>query len=177
MTRKKFVKQLMALGLPRNRANSHATRCRYKGNSYAEYYAALAPVLRVRQAQDKLNVSMRMAAGYFLSGLARVWAAMARLRDDLVAHHPNPYTPGHPGPDFQNMQIMSQADHAAMHGYTCGIDLAAGPDMTAYKPVMRLDSMVINTGPVIPDMTKKTATELAEEIMEKIPHQGGGGHD
>ena len=31
-----------------------------------------------------------------------------------------------------NMQIMSQADHDALHGYACGIDLAAGPDMTAY---------------------------------------------
>jgi hypothetical protein len=76
-----------------------------------------------------------------------------------------------------NMQIIPRADHDTLHGCACGVDLAAGPDFTEYKPVVRLDSFIITPAPVLPDMTRKTATELAGEIMEKIQRQGGGWHD
>lgn len=38
MTRKRFVKLLMARGWQRNRANTYAIICRENGYSYANYY-------------------------------------------------------------------------------------------------------------------------------------------
>lgn len=83
MKRKKFVKQLMGLGLSRNRANFYATLCRYKGISYAEHYAAVAPFLRIYQAAHKPVVAMRMNAGYWRSGLARAAAQAKKLSEAL----------------------------------------------------------------------------------------------
>lgn len=45
MTRKRYIKQLMALGLPRNRANFRASLCRDHRMAYAEDYEASLPWL------------------------------------------------------------------------------------------------------------------------------------
>lgn len=141
MTRKKFVKQLMGLGVSRNGANLYAKICRRKGIPYAQRYKAMEPGLRLRKTAKNVSVTINASVAKFASNLAVAAANMAKLRESiaqvaqqpLVAHHPTPYTPGNlPGLLPDNMQIMRQADHAALHGRACGIDLAAGPDMTAY---------------------------------------------
>lgn len=161
MTRKKFVKQLMGRGLTRNQANLCAAfmPC---GKSYADYYREILWQVDLACMGKRLRKKFALA----IKPLA---AAVKNLSAGLMAA-------------FSTIDewdsLPSDTLHAqAMDGRAYGIDLAAGPDMTAYKPVMRLDSMVIDTGPVIPDLRKKTATELAEEIMEKLPRHGGGGHD
>lgn len=45
MTRKRYIKLLMALGLPRNRANFRASLCRDHRMAYAEDYGAALPWL------------------------------------------------------------------------------------------------------------------------------------
>lgn len=121
MTRKKFVKQLMGLGLSRNRANFHATLCRYKGISYAEHYAAMAPYLRLNRATSRASVKFRMAAGYFCSGLARAAAAVEKLRAALVVHHVRPITPDNL--EGGNILIVTRQEHEALHGYSAKIYL------------------------------------------------------
>lgn len=124
MTRKKFVKQLMALGLSRNRANFHAMLCREKGIPYAEHYKAMAPWLGLAAGVKNPAVSIRIACANFASAMDRAAANMKKLSQtiaeskqmELVAHHPEPYTPAASAHQLpQNIQIMSRADHAAMH--------------------------------------------------------------
>lgn len=207
MTRKKFVKQLMAQGYQRNDAEGVAMYARLGGWTYEQYLEIeirynglryefenikislvdnMTPVLKAAtQVVENTCKAIEEAMSQTPFGQALLNWAMKNAPQ--IAEHPadaldamtyaaqNYQTLLPPLPD--NVQVMSRAEHDIMHGYACGIDLAAGPDFTAYKPVMRLDSMVVATGPVIPDMRKKTATELAEEIAEKLKPQGGGGND
>ena len=119
MTRKKIVKQLMAQGLSRNRANFHATLCRDKGISYAEYYAAVAPWLIPTRETRRATVKMRMVAGYLCSGLARAAANVEKLRAALVAHHVRPITPDNL--EGGNILIVTRQEHEALHGYSAKI--------------------------------------------------------
>jgi hypothetical protein len=61
MTRKKYVKQLMALGVPRNRANAMACLCRAAGKTYAADYKAQAPWLRITKAASDLKTAFMKA--------------------------------------------------------------------------------------------------------------------
>lgn len=94
MTRKKFVKQLMAMGLSRNAANVRATLCQYKGRSYAEEYKAMEPWLRVHREAHRITVSMRACTGSFRSALARATAAAAKLGTILQGPIPVKITMG-----------------------------------------------------------------------------------
>jgi hypothetical protein len=208
MTRKKFVKQIMALGYQRNEAQRLADYARRGFWTYEQYLEIEKKYHGLHRKFESFKISLVdnltpaiKAASKVVSNLAKViTSAIAETQagktlldyakenaPQIAEHHAadaldamtyaaqNYQTLLHPLPD--NVQVMSHAEHDIMHGYACGIDLAAGPDFTAYKPVMRLDSMAVATGPVIPDMRKKTATELAEEIAEKLKPQGGGGND
>lgn len=75
MTRKKYVKQLMALGVPRNRANAMAYLCRAAGKTYAADYKAQAPWLRVTKAVSDLKTAFIKAG-----------AAMAKAAAFLCAN-------------------------------------------------------------------------------------------
>lgn len=57
MTRKKYVKQLMALDVTRNQANAMARICQHSGKSYEADYKARAPWLRAAQAARRLKAA------------------------------------------------------------------------------------------------------------------------
>ncbi len=165
MKRKKFVKMLMGAGMSRNDAADVALLAQEAGRPY---FKVMGDLLNFHR-QDFGNP-----------------LAWMKMRHTIIHGHNSPA-----GRFFANIDEMANHKDPAVeqalaagtaHGYACGgyvsgIDLAAGSDMTAYKPCIRLDGMVMDAGPVIPDMTKKTATELADEIMEKLQPRGGGGHD
>ena len=94
MTRKKFVKQLMAMGLSRNSANLRATLCQYKCKSYAEEYEAMEPWLRVHREAHRITVSVRACTGSFRSSLDRAIAAAAKLGTILQGAIPVKITMG-----------------------------------------------------------------------------------
>lgn len=48
MTRKRFIKKLMAFKVPRNRAIEYANRTREAGVPYKEFYSKLLDMLRTR---------------------------------------------------------------------------------------------------------------------------------
>jgi hypothetical protein len=176
--RKKFVKMLMGAGMSRNDAADVAQLAQEAGRPYFNVMGDLLNFHRQDFGNPLAWMKMRHTiihghnspAGRFFANIDE----MANHKDPAVEQALAAGTAAKPQP--------VAADHDTLHGYACGgyvsgIDLAAGSDMTAYKPCIRLDGMVIDAGPVIPDMTKKTATELADEIMEKLQPPGGGGHD
>lgn len=204
MTRKKFVKQLMALGYQRNHAEGMAMYARRTGCTYEDYLETEKRYHGTRRAFENVKISLVDHVTPVLKAAAQVVENTCKAIEEAlsqtpfgqallnwamknapqIAEHPadaldamtyaaqNYQTLLHPLPD--NVQVMSRAEPDIMHGYACGVDLAAGPDMTAYKPAMRWDSMLINQAPVV-CIKNKTATELAEEIEEKLWPQGGGG--
>lgn len=121
MKRKKYVKQLMGLGVPRNRANLMAYCCQRTGQSYADDYRRRSPWLRVSQEAHKAAVSMRMVDGYFCSGLARAAAAVEKLRAALVVHHVRPITPDNL--EGGDILVVTRQEHEALHGYSAKICL------------------------------------------------------
>jgi hypothetical protein len=94
MTRKRFIKLLMAMGLSRNAANARATLCQYKGKSYAEEYKCMEPWLRVHREAHRITVSMRAHTANFRSSLARATAAAAKLGTILQGAIPVKITMG-----------------------------------------------------------------------------------
>lgn len=122
MKRKKFVKQLMALGMTRNQANAMAYCCRVTGRTYEADYQKRAPWLRMRYETHKLSVSLRMTAGYLCSGLARAAAAVEKLRDSLVVHHVQPISPENLGSG--KMVIVTRQEHDRLHGYSANVSFA-----------------------------------------------------
>lgn len=62
MTRKRFVKKLMAEGFSRNEANRIAFKRKEFGMSYREYYAYKCSWLRISIAMQKVGNSFENAA-------------------------------------------------------------------------------------------------------------------
>lgn len=166
MTRKKFVKQLMALGYQRNEAQRLADYARRGFWTYEQYLEIEKKYHGPHRKIESIKISLVdnltpaiKAAAQIVANLAKViTSAVAQTKAgetlldyvkenvlQIAERHPadaldamtyatqNCQTLLHPLPD--NVQVMSQADHDALHGYACGIDLAAGPDMTAYMPL------------------------------------------
>lgn len=93
MKRKKFVKQLMALGIQRNTAEDYARWC--VGHRYG--YEEEVHGLRLRLGL--LGNPVRPRIYYY------------------ETHYPYLYTPKTAnGPMSDNMQIVTRAEHAAIHG-------------------------------------------------------------
>lgn len=115
MTRKKYVKQLMALGMSRNAANAMAYCCQVAGRSYAADYRHRRPwFLLARAARQASAAVLNMTKP--LKGLA---AAVAILRDSLVVHHPQLITPE--SLERDNMYIVTAQEHARLHGYSASV--------------------------------------------------------
>ena len=178
MTRKKYVKQLMALGFSRNAANRSANLARV----VTTYERALEIA--------KISVGYQSAAVRLVSKMA-AWLTSAVKAATEAARRMSEAFKGIQVPDklpidwaaenalmAPDPQWPKQNPHRpdAVDALVYGVDLAAGPDLTAYRPVIRPDAVVINTEPVL-DLTRKTATELADEIMEKLQPPGGGGNE
>lgn len=120
MTRKKFVKQLMALGCQRNNAAAVAEYARRGGWTYEQY-------LKVERQCIDAYTAMQTAAT----------AASARISEAFSSIMP-----------------------------TTGIDLAAGPDMTAYRPNLLQGPVVIKATPNLADMTDPD--KLAEKARARL---------
>lgn len=155
MKHRKFVKQLMALGYQRNDANGLAMYARLGGWTYEQYLQIEKKSIARQRAMenitlafiDKLTPAVK-AAQLSMEKLREAFAAVdwkrpyhsalpwvtEQVEEDPLPPWPkeNPHRCDALDALAYNMQIMSQADHAALHGRACGIDLAAGPDMTAY---------------------------------------------
>lgn len=178
MTRKKYVKQLMAMGYSRNEANRSANMARV-----VTTYERALEIEKLSMGCQKATVRLAVAmSGWLASAVKAATEAMRRMSEafkgmqfpntlpiDWAAENalmaPDPQWP---------KRNPHRPDAAAALVY--GVDLAAGPDLTAYKPIIRPDAVVIKTEPVL-DLTRKTATELADEIAEKLQPPGGGGHE
>lgn len=177
MTRKKYVKQLMALGFSRNEANRSANVARV----VTTYERALEI--------EKGSVAFQKAAVHFsttlLDTLAPAIKAIGELADQLREKFKDVQWPSILPIDWAAENALMAPDpqwpkrnptrNDIVDALVYGVDLAAGPDMTAYKPIIRPGAVVINAEPVL-DLTRKTATELADEIAEKLQPPGGGGN-
>ena len=147
MTRKKFIKELMAAGISRNTATAAADAAsraeipliKEAGrilNMQRLFVGCMAPVKYWRKAFDQAlrtqaEITPRrirpLAKKRHQDGLRIDFAVVDEITPELIAtgvyveamrqvvHHTKPYTPSSLGTDFTNMQVMSQADHAALH--------------------------------------------------------------
>ena len=172
MTRKKYVKQLMAMGYSRNEANRSANLARV----VTTYERALEIEKYSVACQKEL---VRFGRALVDKYAPAIKAIVARVREELKVPDELPIDWAvenalmAPDPQWPK-QRPTRND--IVDALVYGVDLAAGPDLTAYKPIIRPDAVVIKTEPVL-DLTRKTATELADEIAEKLQPPGGGGHE
>lgn len=81
MTRKRYTKLLMALGVSRNRANAMAYACRVAGLTYATDYNSRLPWLMLTNAADGVSKAMRKLG----KTMATALGTMAQRADLLVA--------------------------------------------------------------------------------------------
>lgn len=123
MTRKKYIKLLMGLGKSRNTANAMARACQVAGKPYAKAYRERVRWLQLVQAARRFYRNMTKAA------MALAESARHKLQG-MQLHHPTPYSPENVGaPLDHNVQIVTPAEHAALHGYrahTVLVDELAG---------------------------------------------------
>jgi hypothetical protein len=115
MTRKKFIKQLMACGFSRNSANAVAYACMVAGEPYGECYRRKRPWLGLAKAARQLGA-------YILNlskGVKDLIPCVEKLRDNLVLHHPRPINPGNM--EAGNLYIVTQQEHNALHGYSAKV--------------------------------------------------------
>lgn len=115
MTRKRYIKLLMALGLTRNRANAMAYACQVAGRSYAADYRHRRPWLQVAKAARQMGAAMLNMVKPFY-GAAAAWK---KLRDSLVVHHARPITPENL--EGGEMVIVTRQEHERLHGYSAGV--------------------------------------------------------
>ena len=113
MTRKRYVKLLMALGMDRNEANAAACLCRATGKTYAADYKASAPWMRLHMAARRVKKAFEKI-GRTAAATLTAWA---------IEFNRNMHHAGHP----ITMQIVTREEHAAIHGhdgYRAAITLA-----------------------------------------------------
>lgn len=115
MTRKKYVKQLMALGISRNAANAMARVCQVAETPYAADYKRRAPWIRLGYAARRVRAAV-LNMTKALNGLA---AAAANFRDSLVLHHAQPITPENL--EGGKMYIVTAQEHDRLHGYSASV--------------------------------------------------------
>ena len=136
MTRKKFVKQLMAMGVSRNAANALAKHARNCGS-----YQTALQYERVRIAAqnivDNIVHGIRTIVAPPLQDFAdrflNAWNNVtARFRWGVSAYElPRLYALDKEDALKPAREWPAQNPYLAHHGYVCGIDLANGPDFTA----------------------------------------------
>lgn len=118
MTRKRYIKQLMALGIQRNQANTMATLCRVAGKSYETDLRRRRPWMQLARAARQVSATILNASKYF-NDLA---AAAAKALGGLVVHHAQPITPDNL--EGGNMYIVTQQEHERLHGYSAKVSFA-----------------------------------------------------
>lgn len=114
MTRKRYVKLLMALGVHRNRANAMAYDCQVAGRSYAADYGYISPWLKMAKAARKAGTSvLNMARNIYRSSHIMGQAA------DMAVHRAKPITPENL--EGVNMLIITRQEHDKLHGYSAQV--------------------------------------------------------
>lgn len=78
MTRKRYIKLLMALGVERNSAEDAARKCRETGRTYADDYRRRFPWLTMQKAFRKLGRST-LAVGNVLGAMSAAATAAASV--------------------------------------------------------------------------------------------------
>lgn len=161
MKRKKFIKMLMWAGMSRNDAAGCAKLTQKAGRSYFRVLGDLLNFHRQDFGNPLAWLRMRYTIihGYPVEP-HRFYTKIDPVDAIIDAHA------------LYARAVGMSAKLAPPAAYMVGIDLATAPDITAYKPDLRPDHVIINAEPVL-DVTKKTATELADEIMEqlrRVPH-------
>ncbi len=133
MKRKKFVKQLMAMGYRRNQANGMAMYARWTGCTYEDYLCD--EIRRQKMAEALLNIKTSLVE-CIVPVCEAATAAVERLREAVTGINLDQITTMLDWAKENAPQIVEQHADDALDAltYSCGIDLAAGPDMTAYMP-------------------------------------------
>ena len=139
MTRKRFVKLLMAYGYTRNRANELAQLCHQNGVPYAEdihrrrlhlCFNGKKFAKAIRQAAIEVERAMRQLA----EAAKRAGQSIKIPKPDMVVHHPQLITTTNAYNFLEkNMQLATQADHKAMHN-GLRVDFSAIDEMSAQWP-------------------------------------------
>lgn len=119
MTRKRYVKLFMALGVSRNAANRMADNCRAKGIPYAVHYSARAPWLTLGKMARMTGVSLLNLSSGARTALQGCADSVARMLHHLNAHPSQPITPETLKPG--NMLIVTAQKHAELHGYSAKV--------------------------------------------------------
>lgn len=115
MTRKRYTKLLMAVGIPRNRADIMAEICQGTGKSYATEYRRQLPWLRMAKAARKMAAAVCNTTKFFNSGLP----VARELHAILVAHHAQPITPENL--EGGNIVVVTKQEHDRLHGYSAKV--------------------------------------------------------
>lgn len=115
MTRKRYIKLLMALGITRNLANIMAETCQGTGKSYAAEYRRQLQRLRMAKAARKMATAVCNMMKFFNSGLP----VARELQGLLVAHHAQPITPENL--EGGKMVIVTKQEHDRLHGYSANV--------------------------------------------------------
>ena len=90
MTRKKYIKLLMALDVPRNQATACANALQVAGGAYEEDYRRLAPFLRIKQAVLRTARNVTAAVTCLAESITRAMAASSVYKLDPADYEPEP---------------------------------------------------------------------------------------
>lgn len=175
MTRKKFVKQLMALGYQRNEAEDLAMYARWGRWTY-ESYLQIEKNSKARQrAMENITLTftnmLTPAVKAAQQAIERMSEAVAGIKWEV--------------PDLSTLWTTKQVEEALLPEwpkenphrcdavdvlrYVCGIDLAAGPDMTVHLDGLRTDWAMVDEWDSLP------SDKLHDQAMSACA--GGGGHE
>lgn len=118
MTRKRYIKQLMGLGISRNAAAVMAYSCQVAGKSYETDLRRRRTWLQVAKAARQMGVAiLNMVKPFY--GESAAWE---KLRDSLVVHHGRPITPENL--EGGEMVIVTRQEHDRLHGYSAKVVFA-----------------------------------------------------
>lgn len=101
MTRKRYIKLLMALGVERNKAEAYARQCRETGRTYKQDYYRRYPWLTMQKAFRKLGRSV-LGVG---NVLGRMSAAANTIVSSLAAGPIAPVEPIRPNCGQDGLRI------------------------------------------------------------------------
>lgn len=90
MTRKKYIKLLMALDVPRNQATACANALQVAGGAYEEDYRRLAPFLRIKQAVLRTARNVTAAVTCLGKSITMAMAASSVYKLDPADYEPEP---------------------------------------------------------------------------------------
>lgn len=119
MTRKRYIKLFMALGVSRNAANRMADRCRAAGVPYEVNYRTRSPWLKLGKAARECSAALLNLSRGAAAALHGIIDGTARQLHQLEVHHAQPFSPGNL--EGGKMHIVTKQEHARLHGYSAKV--------------------------------------------------------